>query len=247
MKKTILVSASILCLSACSLFGNGLKNTPPTDIKVELSVGWSNKETGLIEVVDKDVYINTYKKDTYNNSYFAHFDDGSYDMVDVDNRIYLTDGDWNLLDFNRIGDINEPKSISFNSNYNNSYFAHFDDGSYVYYRKDVLNNGDWESYVPTTADSKKMTTLDVINSFVGTISNVYADIFDVELANYAQPSGTGKVLGIDTTIYKANNKTYWYLDGVNMFLKVDDDSKEESSCTVTHYQYYKHFDDSPNL
>ena len=195
MKKLVFLGASILCLSACSLFGNGLKNTPPTDIKVELSVGWSNKETGLIEVVDKDVYINTYKKDTYNNSYFAHFDDGSY----------------------------------------------------VYYRKDVLNNGDWESYVPTTADSKKMTTLDAINSFVGTISNVYADIFDVELANYAQPSGTGKVLGIDTTIYKANNKTYWYLDGVNMFLKVDDDSKEESSCTVTHYQYYKHFDDSPNL
>ena len=195
MKKTILVSASILCLSACSLFGNGLKNTPPTDIKVELSVGWSNKETGLIEVVDKDVYINTYKKDTYDNSYFAHFDDGSY----------------------------------------------------VYYRKDVLNNGDWESYVPTTTNSKKMTTLDAINSFVGTISNVYADIFDVELANYAQPSDTGKVLRIDTTKYKTNSRTYWYYEGINIFLKIDDETEEKLSCEVTSYQYWKHFDDSPNL
>ena len=195
MKKTILISASILCLSACSLFGNGLKNTPPTDIKVELSVGWTNKETGLIEVVDKDVYINTYKKDTYDSSYFAHFDDGNY----------------------------------------------------VYYRKDVLNNGDWESYVPTTTKSKNMTTFDAINSFVGTISNVYADIFDVELANYAQPSGTDQVLKINTTKYKAKNRTYWYLEGVNIFLKIDDEVEEKLSCKVTDYQYYRHFDDSPNL
>ena len=195
MKKIVLISASLLCLSACSLFSNGLKNTPPSDFKVVLSVSGSNKETGLIEVVDKDVYINTYQ----------------------------------------------------NNNYNNSYFAHFDDGSYVYYHKDVLNNGDWESYVPTTANSKNMTTLDAISSFVGTISNVYADIFNVELANYASSSGTAQVINLDTTVYKVKNKTYWYYEGINIFLKIKDESEQGSSCVVTDYQYYKHFDDSPNL
>ena len=193
MKKIVLISASLLCLSACSLFGNGFKNTPPSDFKVELNV--TNKEKGLIEVVDKDVYINTYQK----------------------------------------------------GNFNNSYFAHFDDGNYVYYRKDVLNNGDWESYVPTTTNSKNMTTIDAIYSFVGAISNVYADIFNVELVNYASSSGTDKVINLDTTIYKVKNKTYWYLKTINIFLRIIDESEQGTSCMVTSYQYWKHFDDSPNL
>ena len=74
MKKTILIGASILCLSACSLF-NHFKNTPPTNFKVELKIGYANQEKGLIEIVDKDVYINAYQKNTFNNSYFAHFVD----------------------------------------------------------------------------------------------------------------------------------------------------------------------------
>ena len=131
MKKLVFLSASLLCLTACNFFGYqyGFKNTPPNDFKAELSLGFSTKEKGLIEIVDKDVYINAYQKNTFNNSYFAHFVDDSY----------------------------------------------------VYYHKDVKNNGDWESYTPETANTKNMTTLDAINSFVGTINSAYYDIFNVEL------------------------------------------------------------------
>ena len=194
MKKTILIGASILCLSACSLF-NHFKNTPPTNFKVELKIGYANQEKGLIEIVDKDVYINAYQKNTFNNSYFAHFVDDSY----------------------------------------------------VYYHKDVKNNGDWESYTPETANTKNMTTLDAINSFVGTINSAYYDIFNVELINGVNSSGTDKVLRIDTPTYKVKNKTYCYCEGQNMFLKMEDESEEENSYTVTDYQYYEHFDDSPSF
>ena len=194
MKKLILISASILSLSACSLFGDHFKNTPPTDFKVAFNVGNSG-EKGLIEVVDKDVYINSYQKD----------------------------------------------------NFNNSYFAHFVDDSYAYYHKDVKNNGDWESYTPETANTKNMTTLDAINAFVGTVSGLYSDIFNVELINGHRSSGTEEVIGIDTDVYNVGSKTYWYYEGVNTFLKIYDESEEELSCSVTDYQYYKHFDDSPFL
>ena len=194
MKKTILIGASILCLSACSL-SNKFKNTPPTDIKVALTIGYSNQENGLIEVVDKDVYINTWQKDNYNNSYFAHF----------------------------VGD------------------------SYVYYHKDDMNNGDWESFTPTATQSKNMTTLDAINSFVGTIRRVYFDVFNVELINDASASGKDIFLSAETTKYKVKEKTYWYLDGVNIFLKMENESQEERSYSVTDYQYYTHFDDSPSF
>ena len=32
-----------------------------------------------------------------------------------------------------------------------------------------------------------------------------------------------------------------------MFLKMEDESEEENSYTVTDYQYYEHFDDSPSF
>jgi len=199
MKKLILICASLLCLSACSFNsvdeGPTFKTTAPTDIKVELKVGWLNEEKGLIEVVDKDVYINSYQKD----------------------------------------------------NYNYSYFAHFDNGNYTYYTKDVLHNSDWESYVPVVTNFENMTTLDAINSLVGAISSSYSDIFNVELINGVKSSGTAEVLGIETSIHNVANRTYWYFEGINMFLKIYDETEEELSCEVTNYQYYKHFDDSPSF
>jgi hypothetical protein len=187
----------LLCLTACNFFGYqyGFKNTPPNDFKVELSLGFSTKEKGLIEISDNDVYINIYQKD----------------------------------------------------NYNTSYFAHFDNDSYVYYRKDVMNNGDWESYSVETNTSKNMTTLDAIKSLEGTISGLYADIFDVELINGARSSGETKVIGIETTMYKVKSRTYYYMEGINKFLKIFDESDEEQSLTVKDYQYWKHFDDSPSF
>jgi len=197
MKKLVFIGASLLCLTACNFFGYqyGFKNTPPTDFKVEFNIGFTNKEKGLIEIVDKDVYINTYQQ----------------------------------------------------GNYNNSYFAHFDNDSYVYYRKDVMNNGDWESYSVETNTSKNMTTLDAIKSLEGTISGLYADIFDVELINGARSSGETKVIGIETTMYKVKSRTYYYMEGINKFLKIFDESDEEQSLTVKDYQYWKHFDDSPSF
>ena len=197
MKKLVFLGASLLCLTACNFFGYqyGFKNTPPTDFKVEFNIGFTNKEKGLIEIVDKDVYINTYQQ----------------------------------------------------GNYNNSYFAHFDNDSYVYYRKDVMNNGDWESYSVETNTSKNMTTLDAIKSLEGTISGLYADIFDVELINGARSSGETKVIGIETTMYKVKSRTYYYMEGINKFLKIFDESDEEQSLTVKDYQYWKHFDDSPSF
>lgn len=197
MKKIVFLGASLLCLTACNFFGYqyGFKNTPPTDFKVEFNIGFTNKEKGLIEIVDKDVYINTYQQ----------------------------------------------------GNYNNSYFAHFDNDSYVYYRKDVMNNGDWESYSVETNTSKNMTTLDAIKSLEGTISGLYADIFDVELINGARSSGETKVIGIETTMYKVKSRTYYYMEGINKFLKIFDESDEEQSLTVKDYQYWKHFDDSPTF
>ncbi len=197
MKKIVFLGASLLCLTACNFFGYqyGFKNTPPTDFKVEFNIGFTNKEKGLIEIVDKDVYINTYQQ----------------------------------------------------GNYNNSYFAHFDNDSYVYYRKDVMNNGDWESYSVETNTSKNMTTLDAIKSLEGTISGLYADIFDVELINGARSSGETKVIGIETTMYKVKSRTYYYMEGINKFLKIFDESDEEQSLTVKDYQYWKHFDDSPSF
>ena len=194
MKKIILISASILSLTACSLFGDHFKNTPPTDFKVAFNVGYSG-EKGLIEVVDKDVYINSYQNDKFNNSYFAHFDNDNY----------------------------------------------------VYYHKDVLHDGDWESYTPETANTKNMTTLDAINVFVGAVNGLYFDIFNVELINGHRSSGTEKVISIDTDVYNVGSKTYWYFEGINIFLKIYDESEEELSCSVTNYQYYRHFDDSPFL
>ena len=47
--------------------------------------------------------------------------------------------------------------------------------------------------------------------------------------------------------YQVKEKTYWYLDGVNIFLKMENESQEERSYSVTDYQYYKHFDDSPSF
>ncbi len=197
MKKIVFLGASLLCLTACNFFGYqyGFKNTPPTDFKVEFNIGFTNKEKGLIEIVDKDVYINTYQQ----------------------------------------------------GNYNNSYFAHFDNDSYVYYRKDVMNNGDWEPYSVETNTSKNMTTLDAIKSLEGTISGLYADIFDVELINGARSSGETKVIGIETTMYKVKSRTYYYMEGINKFLKIFDESDEEQSLTVKDYQYWKHFDDSPSF
>ena len=197
MKKLVFIGASLLCSTACNFFGYqyGFKNTPPTDFKVEFNIGFTNKEKGLIEIVDKDVYINTYQQ----------------------------------------------------GNYNNSYFAHFDNDSYVYYRKDVMNNGDWESYSVETNTSKNMTTLDAIKSLEGTISGLYADIFDVELINGARSSGETKVIGIETTMYKVKSRTYYYMEGINKFLKIFDESDEEQSLTVKDYQYWKHFDDSPSF
>lgn len=198
MKKIVFLGASLLCLTACNFFGYqyGFKNTPPTDFKVEFNIGFTNKEKGLIEIVDKDVYINTYQQ----------------------------------------------------GNYNNSYFAHFDNDSYVYYRKDVMNNGDWESYSVETNTSKNMTTLDAIRSLEGAINGLYADIFDVELINGAKYSGKATtVLKIETDTYKVKNKTYYYDEGLNMFLRISDESEPEKTCTVKDYQYWKHFDDSPSF
>ena len=94
---------------------------------------------------------------------------------------------------------------------------------------------------------KKEGMLDVINSLVGAISSLYSDIFNVEVINGAKSSDTAKVLGIDTDIYNVDSKTYWYFEGINMFLKIYDESEQEWSCEVTNYQYYKHFDDSPSF
>ena len=133
-------------------------------------------------------------------------------------------------------------------NYDNSYFAHFDNDNYVYYRKDVLNNGDWKSYSVETNKSKNMTTLDAIRSLEGTISGLYADIFDVELINGAKYSGKAtSVLNIETDKYKVKSRTYYYMEGINIFLKIFDESDEEQSLTVKDYQYWKHFDDSPSF
>ena len=198
MKKLVFIGASLLCLTACNFFGYqyGFKNTPPTDFKVEFNIGFTNKEKGLIEIVDKDVYINTYQQ----------------------------------------------------GNYNNSYFAHFDNDNYVYYRKDALNNGVWESYSVEINKSKNMTTLDAIRSLEGTISGLYADIFDVELINGAKYSGKATtVLNIETDKYKVKTRTYYYMEGINKFLKIIDESDEEQSLTVKDYQYWKHFDDSPSF
>ena len=198
MKKLILICASLLCLSGCSFNddnGPTFKNTAPNNFMCELKVGWFNEEKGTLEIVDNDVYINTFKKDSYNTSYFAHLKDGNYE----------------------------------------------------YYTKDVLNNGDWESYTPVVPTFSNMTTLDVINSLVGAISSLYSDIFNVEAINGVKSSGTAKVLGIDTDIYNVDSKTYWYFEGINMFLKIYDESEQEWSCEVTNYQYYKHFDDSPSF
>lgn len=198
MKKIVFLGTSLLCLTACNFFGYqyGFKNTPPTDFKVEFNIGFTNKEKGLIEIVDKDVYINTYQKD----------------------------------------------------NYDNSYFAHFDNDNYVYYRKDALNNGVWESYSVETNNSKNMTTLDAIRSLEGAINGLYADIFDVELINGAKYSGKAtSVLNIETDKYKVKSRTYYYMEGINKFLKIFDESDEEQSLTVKDYQYWKHFDDSPSF
>ena len=103
MKKLVIINAALLGLTACSFtFENKptYKTTPPTNIRVDLKVGWDNEEIGLVEVVDNDVYINIYQKDSYENSYFAHFDNGSY----------------------------------------------------VYYKKDVMHEGVWESFVPTATN-----------------------------------------------------------------------------------------------
>lgn len=194
MKKLILICASLLCLSACSFFNiNNFKNTAPNNFMCELDVGWFNKEKGTLEIVDNDVYINTFKKDYYNTSYFAHLKDGNYE----------------------------------------------------YYTKDVLHNGEWESYTPVVPTFENMTTLDVITSLVGTISTLYYDIFNVEAINRVKSSGTEKVLYIKTDIYNVDSKTYWYYEGINMFLKIHNESEQELSCELTHYQSYKHFDDSP--
>lgn len=195
MKKLILICASLLCLSACSFNINNFKNTAPNNFMCELKVGWFNKEKGTLEIVDNDVYINTFKKDQYNTSYFAHLKDGNYE----------------------------------------------------YYTKDVLHNGEWESYTPDVPTFKNMTTLDVINSLVGAISSLYFDIFNVEAVNSVKSSGTGEVLDIETDVFNVGSKTYWYFEGINMFLKIYDESEKELSCEVTHYQYYKHFDDSPSF
>ena len=67
MKKLVFLGASLLCLTACNFFGYqyGFKNTPPNDFKVELSLGFSTKEKGLIEISDNDIYINIFQR-TYN-------------------------------------------------------------------------------------------------------------------------------------------------------------------------------------
>lgn len=197
MKKLVIISASFLCLTACSFMSHETvyENKIPNDMRIELDVGWFDKEKGLIEVVNNDVYINTYKKDSYDYSYFAHLNNGNYE----------------------------------------------------YYRKDVLHEEDWEIFTPATPNFENMTTLDAINSFVGAISSLYSDIFCINVINGVKSSGTAKVLDIDTSIYNVESKTYWYFDGINMFLKIYDESEKEWSCEVTNYQYYKHFTDAPNF
>lgn len=93
-----------------------------------------------------------------------------------------------------------------------------------------------------------MTTLDAIRSLEGAINGLYADIFDVELINGAKYSGKGTtVLNIETDTYKVKSKKYYYLEGLNMFLRISDESEPEKTCTVKEYQYWKHFDDSPSF
>lgn len=197
MKKFMILSASLLCLTACSFnFNyNDYKNTAPTNIRIDLAIGSSNKENGIIEVVDNDVLINASKKDSYDNSYFAHFNNGSY----------------------------------------------------IYYQKDALNNSEWKDFTVETADKENMTTLDAINSLVGTISNFYYDIFDVEVVNPVKSSGTEVVLNIENSVYKVGSKKYCYFDGINTFFKITDEAEKEQTCEITFYQYTRHFTDSPNF
>ena len=198
MKKLIIVSTALLCLTACSFDTTSekvYKNTAPTNIRIDLKVGWFDEEIGLIEVVDNDIYINSSKKDSYSNSYFAHFDNGGYS----------------------------------------------------YYKKDVLHDGEWESFVPVTTNTENMTTLDAINSLVGSVSSLYSDIFNVEVINGVESSGTATLLYAETSIYNIDSKTYWYFEGINIFFKIYDESEQEWSCEVTEYQYYKHFTDAPTF
>ena len=92
MKKLLVLSTlSIFTFSACSLNSKNNQdniasytNQAPNNIRVNMEVGYSHSDLVTVEVANNDVYINDHKGDDWNDSYFAHLKDGSYEYYKKD-------------------------------------------------------------------------------------------------------------------------------------------------------------------
>ena len=195
---------SIFTLSACSLNGNKKQdkiaeytNQAPNNIQVNMEVGYSHSELVKVEVVNNDVYINDHKGDEWNDSYFAHLKDGSYE----------------------------------------------------YYKKNVKYNGEWEDFVPVTTDKENPSTYDAICAFNGVISTMIASVFNIQVVNGYEYSGTGNINGEETYIYNVNDSAYWVSETAKMNMQIlpKDGIEPDWSVEVKSYQTISAFTDSPSF
>ena len=87
MKKIFIIPVALF-LTGCSLKPEtpenvaDYENQVPNNLGVDLDIGWTYKESGRIEIINNDVYIN-YQRDaddeSFNNSFFAHLKDDGYE------------------------------------------------------------------------------------------------------------------------------------------------------------------------
>lgn len=96
MKKLLIIPAVVL-LTGCFTKPETPEdvalytNQAPNNIRVNMEIGYSHSELAVVEVINNDVYINDNNGDEWNNSYFAHLKDGSYEYYKKDVK---NNGDW---------------------------------------------------------------------------------------------------------------------------------------------------------
>ena len=212
MKILFLIPIAFL-LTGCAFFSNpkteSLDNTAyyenrvPNNLTVDLEISGTYKETGKIEIINNDVYIN------YQRS------------------------------------VGEPQD----QNFNDSFFAHLTEDGYEYYRRSVLHNTSWISFVPVSTDKENPNALDAINVLTSVSNSAFYDVFNVRVVNGTKPSGTRHLDDEPVRTYVLNDTSYYFSENMNMFLKISQNSDKniDWSVKVKSYQDISAFTDSPSL
>ena len=208
MKKLFIVTGlSLFALTGCLFtkpetpdnIASGYENNVPNNIRVDFEIGWTYKESGVIEVIGNDVYIN----------YQREGEDG----------------------------------------WNDSFYAHLKEDGYEYYRRSVLNNTEWASFVPVSTDKESPKPIDALNALVSVTNSAFHDIFNVRIINGAKLTGTRHINDEPTTIYLINETAYYMSDNINMFMQIEQNNTDnlEWSVKVKSYQTISAFSDAPTL